>query len=179
MTLTDIAKLLGIGWDCVKDIIKSRLRRRFSKFSFKGVRYIGIDEISVQKGRKYLTVVKDLERGNDIYVGDGEGADALNSFWKQLGNHSRDSMAVSIDMSPAFISAVLEYLPEVPLVFDHFHLVKLANDTLTEIRRGLYHELKDTMGKDVIKGMHWILLKNPEKLSEEKGEQPRLKERLN
>ena len=50
MTLTDIARLLDIGWDCVKDIVKSRLFRRFSRVSFKGVRYLGIDEISIRKG---------------------------------------------------------------------------------------------------------------------------------
>ncbi|MBD5641358.1 MAG: ISL3 family transposase [Desulfovibrio sp.] len=178
MTLADIAKILGISWDCVKDIVKSRLLRRFSKVSFKGVRDLGIDEISVRKGHKYLTVVMDLERGNVIYVGDGKGADALNGFWKRLGKYAKNIMAVSTDLSAAYISAVLEHLPGVPLVFDHFHLVKLANDTLTETRRGLYHELKDKMGKDVVKGMHWILLKNHENLSEEKGEASRLQEAL-
>lgn len=77
-------------------------------------------------------------------------------------------------MSPAYISAVIEHLPSVPPVFDHFHLVKLANDTLTKTRRGLYHELKDAMGKDVIKGMHWILLKNFRNLFEKKDELAKL-----
>ena len=87
-------------------------------------------------------------------------------------------MAVSTDLSPAYISAVVEHLPGVPLVFDHFHLVNLANDIITGIRRGLYHELKATMGKDVVKGMYWILLKNHEALTEEKAEASRLQEAL-
>ena len=86
--------------------------------SFKGVRYLGIDEISVRKGHKYLTIVMDPERGNVIYAGDGKEADALSSFWKCLGKYSKNIMAVSTDMSPAYISAVLEHLPGVPLVFD-------------------------------------------------------------
>lgn len=178
MTLTDVARLLDIGWDCVKDIVKSRLLRRFSKVSFKDVRYLGIDEISIRKGHKYITLVMDLERGNVIYVGDDKGTGALMEFWKRLGKHAKDIRAVGTDMSPAYISAVIEHLPSVPLVFDHFHLIKLVNDALTEIRRGLYHELKDKMGKEVLKGTSWILLKNPGNLSEEKGEAARLKETL-
>ena len=108
----------------------------------------------------------DLERGNVIYIGDGKGAGALREFWKRRGKHAKDIRAVSTDMSPVYISAVMEHLPSVPLVFDHFHLVKLVNDTLTEIRRGLYPELKDKMGKDVLKGTSWILLKNPRTIRE-------------
>lgn len=98
----------------------------------------------------------DLERGNVIYVGDGKGADTLEGFWKRLGKHAKNIRAISTDMSPAYMAAVIENHPSMPLVFDHFHLTKLVNDTLTEIRRGLYHELKNTMGKDVIKGTRWI-----------------------
>ena len=49
-----------------------------------------------------------------------------------------------------------------PLVFDHFHVVKLMNEALTQTRRELHHELSDVMGKKVLKGSRWILLKNPE-----------------
>jgi transposase len=37
-------------------------------------------------------------------------------------------------MNAAYISAVLKHLPGVPLVFDHFHVVKLMNECLTEVR---------------------------------------------
>ena len=84
MTIQDIAKLLRISWDCVKDIVKNRLLRRFSRPSLRNVKYIGIDEISVKKGHKYLTVVIDIENGNVIYVGNGKGGDALEHFWKRV-----------------------------------------------------------------------------------------------
>ena len=178
MTLKDVALFLGIGWDCVKDILKRNLAHRFSRPKLSKVRYLAIDEISVKKGHKYLTLVMDLDSGRILFVGDGKGADALKPFWKLLRRSRAAVQAVATDMSAAYIAAVLENLPGVPLVFDHFHVVKLMNEALTQIRRGLYHELKDSMGKNVLKGSRWILLKNPENLSLKCDEAAKLQKAL-
>lgn len=63
-------------------------------------------------------------------------------------------------MSPAFIPAVMSNLPKATLVFDHFHVVKLINETLDEIRRGIYKEEKDMNKQKVIKGTQWLMLCN-------------------
>ena len=178
MTLKDVARLLGVGWDCIKDILKRNLPRRFSRPPLKAVRYLAIDEISVRKGHRYLTLVMDLDSGAVLFVGDGKGADALKPFWELLRRSRARVQAVATDMSVAYIAAVLENLPGVPLVFDHFHVVKLMNEALTQIRRDLHRELKDVMGKQVLKGTRWILLKNSENLSPARNEPARFQEAL-
>lgn len=81
--------------------------------------------------------------------------------------HSQATVdAVAIDMSPAYISAVMKHLPGAVIVFDHFHVVKLFNDKLSDLRRDLYREAKDQLQKDVLKGTRWLLLKNPGNLDE-------------
>lgn len=178
MTLKDVSLFLHIGWDCVKDILKRNLARRFSRPKLRHVRYLAIDEISVRKGHRYLTLVMDLDSGAVLFVGDGKGAEALKPFWKLLRRSRAKIQAVATDLSAAYIGSVLENLSEVPLVFDHFHVVKLMNETLTQIRRGLHHELKDVLDKKVLKGTRWILLKNPENLSPERDEAAKLREAL-
>ena len=37
-------------------------------------------------------------------------------------------------------SAVLEHLPEAAIVFDQFHIVKLANEKIDDLRRALQRE---------------------------------------
>lgn len=81
-------------------------------------------------------------------------------------------------MSPAYISAVMKHLPGAVIVFDHFHVVKLFNDKLSDLRRDLYREAKDQLQKDVLKGTRWVLLKRPDHLDEKKGEKERLEEAL-
>ena len=178
MTLQDIATLLKISWDCVKDIVKSRLSRIFARPSLKNIRYIAIDEISIKKGHKYITLVIDLEKGNVIFVGDGKGAASLKPFWERVKRCGCKISAVSTDLGPAYMASVIENLPGVPLIFDHFHVVKLMNDTLTSIRRDLYNEVTNFMHKKVLKGTRWLLLKNPENLSEAHNEKEKLNEAL-
>jgi len=178
MTILDVARHLSVSWDVVKDIQKRYLQKKFSRPVLKDLRYLAIDEIAVKKGHHYVTVALDLESGAVIFVGDGKGADALEPFWNRLCHSPAQVEAVAIDMSPAYMSAVLDHLPGATVVFDHFHVVKLFNDKLSNLRRDLYREAKDELQKNVLKGTRWLLLKNPGNLDEKKGEKERLAEAL-
>lgn len=178
MTIRDVARHLGVSDWMVKDIEKRYLEKHFARPKLKYVPRIAIDEISIGAGHRYLTVVLDLESGAVIYVGEGKGADALKPFWKRLKAAHALIEAVACDMSPAYIQAVMENLPDALLVFDRFHVVKLFNDRLSDFRRELYREATDTMHKEVLKGTRWLLLKNPDNLNDEKKEKERLAEAL-
>lgn len=178
MTIQDVARHLGISWDAIKEIQKRDLTRRFSRPCLKNVKRIAIDEISVLKGHRYLTVVLDMDTGAVIFVGDGKGGEALDPFWKKLRGAGAKVKAVAMDMSPAYISAVLSHLPKATIVFDHFHVIKLFNDKLSDLRRDLYRETKEHLHKEVLKGTRWLLLKNPENLDSQKKEKERLAEAL-
>jgi transposase len=178
MTIRDVARHLNVGWDLIKDFQKRDLLRRYAKPKLKHLRYIAIDEIAVAKGHRYLTVVMDLESGAVVFVGDGKGADALKPFWKRLRPSKAKIEAVAMDMSKAYWGAVSIHLPKAKVVFDHFHVIKLFNEKLSNLRRALYREATEVMHKEVLKGTRWLLLKNPENLDEEKDEKRRLKEAL-
>src|ERR1700755_1011309 len=81
-------------------------------------------------------------------------------------------------MSAGYWGAVMTHLPRAVIVFDHFHVVKLFNDKLSDLRRALYREATDVQHKAVLKGTRWLLLKNAENLDPEKDEKSRLKEAL-
>lgn len=178
MTIQDVARHIGLSWSTVKEMQARDLERRFAKPKLKGLRQIAIDEISIGKGHRYLTLVLDLETGRVVHVGEGKGADALKSFWKRLRAAHARVQAVAIDMSPAYIAAVKKHLPKAALVFDRFHLVKLFNDKLSDLRRELHREASDSMQKKVLKGTRWLLLKNPENLDDNRNEKQRLAEAL-
>ena len=178
MTIKDVADHLGITWDVIKDIQKRNLQRRFAKPKLKHLRQIAIDEISVGKGHRYVTIVMDLESGAVVHVGEGKGGSALTAFWKRLRASHAKIEAVATDMSPAYIDAVTTHLSGATLVFDRFHVIKLYNDKLSELRRDLYKQLKDTVQRNVLKGVRWLLLKRPEHLDESRKEPKRLQEAL-
>lgn len=178
MSIRDVARHLQVRWDVVKDIQKRSLSQRFKAIPLKHLRQVAIDEISIGRGHRYLTVVLDLVSGAVVFVGDGKGAEALEPFWKQLKRAQATIEAVAMDMSPAYISAVLTHLPAAVLVFDHFHIIKLFNEKLSDLRRDLYREATEQLHKDVLKGTRWLLLKNPENLDPARQESRRLQEAL-
>lgn len=177
MTIQDVANHLCVSWDTIKDIQKRYLQRNYSRPKLTHVRQIAIDEISVGAGHRYVTVVLDLVTGAVLHVGDGKGVDALKPFFRRLMRSGVKIEAVAMDMSPAFISAVTKHIPSAQIVFDRFHVVKLMNEKLSELRRALFHEASKEM-KAVLKGIRWLLLKNPENLREGKNEHERLGDAL-
>jgi transposase len=178
MTIKAVACHLDVGWDVVKEIQKKYLHKRFAKPKLKHVKQIAIDEISTGKGHQYVTIVMDLKSGVVLHVGQGKGGDALTPFWTRLRASHAKVEAVATDMSPAYIEAVTVNLPDATLVFDRFHVIKLYNDKLSDLRRDLYRQLADTTQKDVLKGVRWLLLKRPENLNASRREPERLREAL-
>jgi len=178
MTILDVAQHLDISWSTVKDIHKRHLNKKYKAPNLKNLHKIAIDEISCGKGHKYLTNVLNLENGAVVFVGEGKGAEALEPFWKILGRRARKIQSVAIDMSQAYTKAVRENLPKATLVYDHFHVIKLYNEKLSDLRRTLYQETKDADMKALLKGTRWLLLKNRENLKEEKNERNRLEAAL-
>jgi len=58
---------------------------------------------------------------------------------------------VAIDPAAAYASAIRTpgLLPNATIVVDHFHLVKLANDALTRVRRRVTWDLRDRRGRRI------------------------------
>lgn len=166
MTLSDVAAVTLLSWDTVKAITKTHLARDYGKPALRGVRYLGIDEIHLGSKKRYFTIVIDLEDGRILWAQPGRGGAALQGFWPRLRRAQTKIQAVAADMSAAYWSAVLDHLPDAALVFDKFHVIKLMNERLDDLRRQMVREAEGPF-KRRIKGTRFLLLRNPENLSEE------------
>ena len=165
MTIKDVAQYVGVSDTMIRGIDKKYLNRKFGKPRLRHLEIIAIDEIYVGKRNKFFTIVIDWMTGAIVFVGDGKGEKALKPFWKRLRGSQAKIKAVATDMASAYYSAVLKNLPNAKHVFDRFHIVKLMNEKLTQLRRDLQREA-DTMGKKVLKGLRYLLLKHQENLNE-------------
>jgi len=178
MTIKDVAIHLRLSWDVVKSIQKRNLKKLYKNPRLKDLKQIAIDEINIGKGR-YLTVLLNLKTGAVVFVGDGKGSDALEPFWEKIKRkRSVKIKAVAIDMSPAYTKAVRENLPNAKIVYDHFHVIKLFNEKLSDFRRLLFNTASDILGKSVLKGSRWLLLTAREKLAKKKDKVARLETAL-
>ncbi|MDY6853268.1 MAG: transposase [Thermodesulfobacteriota bacterium] len=107
MTVSEVARHLGLNWKTVKAIDKHYLEQDFGQPDYNDLRILAVDEISIRKGHNYLTVVLDSLSGHVLYVGKDRKAKTLERFFNQLkGKQRKRIKAVAMDMLAPFIKAV-------------------------------------------------------------------------
>jgi transposase len=111
---TTVSESFRIAWRTVGSIIERVVRRKRPGNLLKGLRRMGVDELSYRKQHHYVTLVTDHATGRIIWGAEGKGADTLKKFFKELGSEGcKDIDVVTMDMSAAYISAATEAVPGV------------------------------------------------------------------
>jgi len=173
MSLSAICRYYHIDWDTLKALEISALEKKYRHIRLKDVRVMGIDEIHVghervdgKRRQKYLTIVRDLVSGAVLFVGDGKGCEALAPFNRRIRQFRANIDAICMDMSNAYTKWVNAQFPNATVVYDHFHVIKLVNEKLDQIRRNVQNDL-DEQNRKELKGKRWRLLGNRENLNED------------
>jgi transposase len=145
---TAVVNLMRITWRTVGWIIERVVTSWQNEHgdSLEGLRVIGVDELSYRRHHKYVTVVVDHEKERIIWASEGKSAKTLTRFFDELGEERCALLeAVTIDMSQAYIKAVTKATPGAQLIFDRFHVQRLAHIALDETRRD---EVRKAITKD-------------------------------
>lgn len=167
MSLKDVASLAGVGWDTVKRIFQSNMARDAARIDLKEVEFLAIDELYLGRMHKFITIVIDWRSGRVLYVAKGRGENALRPFFRKLRRAKADIKAVASDLSAAYAAAVIKNLPGALPVADRFHIIKLMNEKIDELRRAIQREAT-MMGRSAIKGTRYLLLRGRENLAPER-----------
>ena len=126
------------------------------------VKRIGVDETSAKRGHNYITSFVDLDGARVLFATEGRDASTFGRFRLDLlthGGRAEQIEEVCMDMSQAFLNGARAQLPLAEVVFDKFHVLKLVNDAVDEVRRA---EQKD---RPELKRSRYVWLKNPENLT--------------
>src|SRR3989338_8373537 len=135
MSVKDAAGLMGVNWKAVKQVDKKYLAKNKIGLEYAIPTRIGVDEVSYQKGHKYLTVVRDVDKRRVIWVGEKRKKETLDSFFKELGaEKTANILVVSMDMWDPYIASVKQNCPLAEIVFDKFHVSKKVNEALDKVR---------------------------------------------
>lgn len=123
---------------------------------------VGMDETSKRKGHDYITLFVDLLKKRTIFIAEGKGHETVNAFVNDLEAHNGHAQAitdVSCDMSPAFIKGVEDNLPNAKITFDRFHIMKVINGAVDNVRK------QEAQTQAILKGARYIFLKNEKNLT--------------
>jgi transposase len=172
MSIQAVAKHLRLRWETVKNIDKAYLLETLPALDpsqLTGLEHIGVDEVARAKGHDYMTVIYDMVGGHLIGVETGRTAAVFSGFLTQLPPATASGIkAVAMDMGPAYQKAVRECLPNADIVFDRFHVMQNYSKAIQNQRRTEFRKACRS-GKELMKGTHYLLLKNADKLDEKQN----------
>lgn len=201
LTISSVAQFTGIHWDTIRKIhthvMEDALETRMKWLKASGYKptYLAVDEFAIHKGHTYATCVMDLETGDVLWVGKGRATEDFRKFFLEYDmEYLSNVKAFAMDMNASYNKLVEEYMPDVDIVYDRYHMqaqfgkevlgvVRLnearkhqaiakdikeirADETDPDIRRKLKQEYKEECRKyNSIKNSRWAILTNSTKLS--------------
>ena len=117
---------------------------------FRSVRWFRDDDGQWSRVEPWSILFTDLDTSAVLGVVDGRDGAAVRAWLQTRPRWWRHRVqVVAIDPSAAFRAALHPLLPRARVAVDHFHLVKLANDALTAVRRRCSWEQRDRRGRAV------------------------------
>ncbi|MGQ0614866.1 MAG: ISL3 family transposase [Planctomycetaceae bacterium] len=174
MDQTKVTGQLGVSWRSVGEVVSRVVARRLDPKRLVGLRRIGVDEFSYRKRHHYLTTVVDHDRRRVVWAAPGRSAETLARFFEELGvERTRSVETITVDMAGGYAKAIEALAPHARIVFDRFHVQRLASDTLDEVRRAVVREA-DAVEGHAVKHSRYARLKRPWNL--ERREREKLKD---
>jgi len=162
MPVHNVCQLTGVSDHKIWAVLDTYVGLAKKEEDFSHISAVGMDETSIAKGHDYITLFVDLNNKRTIHISEGKDHKTVVNFVEMLESKQGDRQAikqVSCDMSPAFIKGVKENLPEAQITFDKFHIIKLINEAVDQVRR---EEGKYT---PQLKGTRYVFLKNDTNLT--------------
>jgi transposase len=133
-----------------------------------GNRSIGVDELSWKVGQKYLTLVYPIDNHcrRLLWIGRDRTAETFNGFFVWLGEERRQRLEFVIsDMWRAYVATVAKRANAAIHVLDCFHVMRLFNEAIDQVRRDEARRLRAAGDEVTLKLTRWVLLKRKENLS--------------
>ena len=167
MPVHNVSQLTGVSDHKVWRVLDTYIELAKKDEDFSDLSIIGMDETSIAKGHEYITLFVDLVERRTVHISAGKDNKTVIDFAEELEakqGERKSIKQVSCDMSPAFIKGVKENLPEAEITFDKFHIIKLINEAVDQVRR------EEGRYTPELKGNRYIFLKNGVNLTEKQKE---------
>lgn len=169
MSWKDTARIFGTSWETVYRAIKSVVSYGLSNRSWENVEQIGVDEISVFKGHRYLTCVYQIDKGMRrlLWCGKDRRVKTLLKFFRLFGKERCAKLKfVCSDMWKPYLKVIKKKCVNALNILDRFHIAKKFNEAVDEVRRDEIKKLNEDGEENVLNKSRFLLLKKPDKLSD-------------
>ena len=162
-TFTSIAEDVGVNEKTVRNVFGDYVAYLDDTVRFETPRVLGIDELHLL-GRP-RAVFTNIEKRTALGLLEDRDFQSVYRYLMWLPKKTNIEV-VTIDMWRPYQSAVRDALGEkIPLVIDKFHVVRMANDGLEQVRKDIKRGPKDGVTLKLMRERH-VLLKRESDLTE-------------
>ena len=159
-TVEGARSIMRISWEEARGIMERAVARGLLRRQEVEMPHLAVDEKSYRKGRHFVTLLMDLDRGRIHGTAPGNSQGSLEILLKSMSKMERESVeAIAMDMHKPYQNAVEAVFP-VPMpaiVHDRFHVVSQMNEALKKVRSDEALELKAEGRRDLIGVQQMIL----------------------
>jgi transposase len=165
--ITVVQRFEGLTYDQIESIFLAEAKARIPDNPFANLKRLGIDEISLRKGKQdFVLILTNLDTADVVDVLEKRTQKKLRARLEQLTEQERSQIGeVAIDMWEPYSNVCEELLPNAITTVDRFHVAKAVNEELKKLKNQQKKE-----HPEVIKGAHYPLLKNQENLTDTQQE---------
>jgi transposase len=182
MPVMHVAALHGLSWLTVRRAEERAIERWEATRPTVPLRHLGVDEKWLGRRHnlehRFVTVVSNLETGEPLWIGRGRTEQTLRRWLESLSHEQKAAIRlVAMDLHRPYWNAVdnTRGLEHAAIVHDPFHIMKLANAMLDELRREVFFRAGPEM-RAIGRGSRWLFLRAWERNSA--GDRARLSEIL-
>ena len=136
--------------------------------TYANVSSFGVDETASKRGHNYVSVFVDMATRKVLFATEGKDASTIQCFREDFEEHGglpEKINEVCCDMSQAFVAGVETHFPNAHITFDRFHIMKVLNEAVDEVRR------EEAKTRPELAKSRYMWLKNPGNLHKAQREQ--------
>jgi transposase len=168
LSWSEVATIFGTTWGVVYRSIQWVVAYGLAHRVLDHVQAIGVDEIAVWTGHKYLTVVYQIDRGARrlLWIGRERTEATFRQFFAAFGaTRTAALQVIASDMWQPFLKVIAEKAPQAIHVLDRYHVVAKLNRAIDEVRAKETKALARQGYEPVLTRSRWCFLKRRERLT--------------
>lgn len=179
MTWTDVARAFRTSWDSVFRAVEMAVTWGLAHRDLRHVESIGVDEISLRRGHRFLTLVYQIDEGRRrlLWIGEHRQVKTMLRFFRWLGPEGRARLRfVCSDMWRPYVDVIARRARGAINILDRFHIMAHLSKAIDEVRADEARQMRQDGYEPILKQSRWCLLKRRENLTE--GQELKLAELL-
>jgi transposase len=164
MPVKKAAEVLGVTDTRLWRLLQCHVAAARKEADFSNVSCVGVDEMAIRKGHRYISVFADLVERRVLYAAAGKDAGVWPQFLEDFeahNGHRHSLQQVSQDMSPAYLKGVQDHCRNAEVIHDKYHVIANLITATERVRR------REQKLRPELKESRWTFRKNPENLNED------------